>query len=80
MNFPDCPNYTKRRGCTKSRLRLLGETDDSWTFTCETCGLEAWVVTKPTANARAQLRRDEERLRVAAEQRRKHDARTRFFT
>lgn len=80
MEFPQCPNFIKKRGCTRSRLRLLAENEDSWTFTCDTCGLEAWVVTKPTANARAALRRDEERIRQEAVRRRQHDSRTRYFT
>lgn len=77
--FPKCPNYVKKRGCEKSDLKLLSENTDAWTFTCGTCEI-IWVVSKPASAERGKFRAAEEKLRKQAEQRRKHNSRTVFFT
>jgi len=50
MNIPICPNF--RQGvCERSELRLMGENDDSFLFTCSVCNL-FWAVSKPRTKER----------------------------
>jgi hypothetical protein len=77
--FPKCPNFTKKRGCEKSDIKLLGENEDAWTFRCATCEL-IYVCSKPSSKARGQFRAQEEKLRQEAERRKKHDSRRMIFT
>lgn len=44
MNLPLCPNF-RQHVCERSAIRLLGENDNAWLFTCATCSL-FWAVTK----------------------------------
>lgn len=49
MNIPTCPNHKKSTAiCERSELRLMGENETSFLFTCSTCNL-FWAVTKPKA-------------------------------
>lgn len=77
--FPKCPNNVKKRGCERSDIRLLGENEEAWTFTCGTCEL-IWVVSKPSSAARGKFRAAEEKLRQEAERRHKHESRPLYFT
>jgi len=53
MNIPRCPNNAKSTAiCEQSKLRLLGETDTSFLFTCACCGL-LWSISKPKTKAAA---------------------------
>jgi len=77
--LPTCPNFAKKRGCASSKLRIIGEGDDFWTFHCDTCSLD-WVVSKPASTERAKFRKAEETLRQQAERRRAHEKRPIYYT
>jgi hypothetical protein len=76
--FPKCPNFTKKRGCDRSDIKLIGENEEAWTFRCGTCTL-VWVVSKSNSIHRGKLRAHEEKLRKEAEARRARDKRTKIF-
>jgi cytochrome c5 len=53
MNIPNCPNNSKSTAiCERSQLRLYGENEQSFLFTCLTCKL-LWAVSKPKTKDRA---------------------------
>jgi hypothetical protein len=53
MNIPICPNHKQSTEiCATSKLRLHGETEDSFVFYCACCEL-IWAVSKPKAKERA---------------------------
>lgn len=79
MDLPPCPNFAKKRGCSRSALLIRAETPDYWTFECATCEL-TWVVSKPNAVAGAALRKAQEDVRKRTEARRKREARPLWFT
>lgn len=76
--LPSCPNFTRKRGCEKSAIRLMGETDEAWTLTCSTCEV-IWVCSKPKSIERGKYRAAEERLRKEAEARRAREKKARIF-
>lgn len=77
--LPDCPNFVRKRGCSRSDIRLKGEGPDHYTFQCGTCEL-IWVVSKPTEVAASKFRVEEEKLRQEAIRRRQRESRPRWFT
>lgn len=53
MNLPVCPNNRESSSiCEQSRLRLHGETEESFVFYCACCEL-VWAVSKPKTKERA---------------------------
>ena len=78
-DLPKCPNFTRKRGCARSAIRLVNEDADCFYFVCETCKLN-WMVSKPSAASAGINRAQQERLRLAAEHRRRVDARRKIFT
>ena len=53
MNIPICPNHRQAAEiCATSKLRLHGETEDSFVFYCAGCDL-IWAVSKPKEKERA---------------------------
>ena len=45
MQLPECVNFVKKRGCSRSDMTVLSEQSDSWTLHCRTCKL-VWVLSK----------------------------------
>ena len=67
MNLPVCPNHKQSASiCERSALRLLGENDHSWIFTCSTCHL-LWSISKPKTKDRAKYENQMRRVQRASE-------------
>jgi hypothetical protein len=77
MKLPNCPNV--REGvCERSMLRLLGEDEQSWVFTCASCHL-IWKVSKPRTAERARYELEIDRTQRASEAERAAAKQTRYF-
>src|ERR1035438_1825195 len=67
LKIPECPNHKQSTSiCAESRLRLLGETETSFLFTCNCCGL-LWSVSKPNTKAAARWENQCRRVQQATE-------------
>lgn len=77
MNLPTCPNV-RDGACEESRLRLLGEDELSWVFTCACCHL-IWKVSKPRTKERARYENQVARVQKATERERELASRTKYF-
>lgn len=77
MQLPSCPNV-KEGACDESRLRLLGEDELSYVFTCACCHL-IWKVSKPRTAERAKYELAAERVQKASERERELARRTKYF-
>ena len=75
MRIPTCPNHAKSSLiCEQSRLRLLGENDVAFQFTCACCGL-LWAVTKDRTKQAARWENQVRRVREASDVERERAAR-----
>ena len=66
MNLPICPNY-RDQVCERSQIRLLGENDASYLFTCATCNL-FWAVSKPKTRDKGAWEARMSRIQKATEE------------
>ena len=78
MNLPVCPNHKEGKGCERSELRLLGENEQSFMFTCACCHL-LWAVSKPKTAAAARWTNKVKAVQKATEQERAEAARPKVF-
>ena len=78
MNIPVCPNHAKSRAlCERSQLRLLGDNDHCYVFTCACCNL-LWSVSKDHTKARAQWENRIARIQRATDEERERARRTAY--
>lgn len=67
MNIPRCPNNKQSASiCERSELRLLGENEKSFLFTCSTCSL-FWSVTKDKTKDQGRWEAQMRRIQKASE-------------
>ena len=78
MNLPICPNYKEGKGCERSELRLLGENEQSFMFTCGCCHL-LWAVSKPRTAAAARWENRIRQVKQATDRERELAARPKVF-
>ena len=79
-NIPRCPNNKHSTAiCGQSRLRLLGENDTSFVFTCSGCSL-VWAVSKPKTKDKARWENQVRKVKNASEQERERAADRRAYS
>lgn len=73
--IPQCPNNRQSTGiCERSELRLLGENENSFIFTCACCSL-LWAVSRPQSKERGQWEAQMRRIQQASEREREKASR-----
>lgn len=66
-DIPRCPNNRQSTTiCERSELRLVGENDNSFLFTCSTCSL-LWAVSKDKTKERGQWEANIRKVQQASE-------------
>jgi cytochrome c5 len=76
MKLPLCPNY-RDGSCERSEIRVMGEHQDSYLFTCACCHL-LWAVSKPRTQDRARWENSMKRVQKASELEREQARRPRY--
>lgn len=75
--LPVCPNV-KEGVCHRSELRLSGENESAWFFTCATCFL-FWQVTKPRIKDQARWQNKVDKVQKISDHERELSKRTKYF-
>lgn len=75
---PQCRNFTQKRDCPTSDMRLRGEDDACWIFQCKSCQL-VQVVSKDGVQDKSKFDIARKRMEEALAMQRLIDGRRKYF-
>lgn len=79
MELPLCRNFVRKLGCAESKVILIEENDEAWSFGCKTCGC-VQLVSKEGVRDKTKFELAAKRTEEETERLRRWNARPKIFS